>query len=50
MSADDFLGTVAVLPRGVWTVRTDGTSISGQIDVGELLSAVPVVILVRRTA
>lgn len=50
MSADDFLGTVAVLPRGVWTVRTDGTSISGRIDVGELLSAVPVVILVRRTA
>ena len=45
MSADDFLGTVVVLPRGVWTVRPDGASLSGRVDVGELLAAVPVVVV-----
>ena len=47
MAADDFLGTVAVLPDGVWAVRPNGSPISGRVDVGELLAADPVVVIVR---
>lgn len=58
MAADEFLGTVAVLPGGVWAVRgngaggtagTAGTEISGTVDVGELLAAGPVVVVVRQS-
>ncbi|GAA4261673.1 malto-oligosyltrehalose synthase [Dietzia aurantiaca] len=46
-AADQFLGTVAELPAGSWVVRPDGAEISGRVDVGELLAAAPVVIIVR---
>lgn len=47
MPAEDFRGTVAELPAGLWTVRPDGATLSGRVDVGELLAASPVVVLAR---
>ena len=47
-AADELLGTVAELPAGSWVVRPDGAEISGRVDVGELLAAAPVVVIVRQ--
>ncbi|MCT2273275.1 malto-oligosyltrehalose synthase [Dietzia cinnamea] len=47
LSARDLDGTTTLLPEGTWAVRPDGTTISGRVDVGELLSAFPVVVIVR---
>ncbi len=47
LTAEDFLGTVAVLPAGTWTVSGNGARISGRVDVGELLAVSPLVVLVR---
>ncbi|MBB1021784.1 hypothetical protein G6030_10870, partial [Dietzia sp. E1] len=47
LGAGDLDGTTILLPDGAWAVRPDGTTISGRVDVGELLSASPVVVIVR---
>ena len=47
LSAGDLGGTTALLPEGTWAVRPGGAPISGRVDLGELLSAFPVVVIVR---
>ncbi|MFN3601329.1 MAG: malto-oligosyltrehalose synthase [Dietzia sp.] len=47
MAASDFTGTVVLLPEGTWAVRPDGSPISGQVDIGDLLDGSPVVLIVR---
>ncbi|WP_411741197.1 malto-oligosyltrehalose synthase [Rhodococcus sp. IEGM 1408] len=47
VGAGDFEGTVVLLPEGSWAVRPDGASISGRVDLGELLSETAVVLIVR---
>ncbi|HHX85320.1 MAG TPA: malto-oligosyltrehalose synthase [Actinomycetales bacterium] len=43
-------GTVALLPEGTWVVRPDGARITGRVDLGQLLSDTPVVVLGRDDA
>ncbi len=47
LPADEFTGTVVLLPQGTWSVRPGGTPISGRVDLGELLSESAVVVIVR---
>ena len=47
VGAADVTGTSVQLPDGEWVVRPDGPSISGRVDVGDLLSGSPVVLIVR---
>ena len=47
MAASGFAGTVVLLPEGSWAVRPEGARISGRVDIGELLSATAVVLIVR---
>ena len=47
LRARDLDGTAALLPEGTWAVRPDGAPISGRVDLGELLAASPVVVIVR---
>ena len=47
LPAEEFTGTVVLLPQGTWAVRPGGTPISGRVDLGELLSESAVVVIVR---
>ncbi|WP_271799566.1 malto-oligosyltrehalose synthase [Dietzia maris] len=47
LPAEEFTGTVVLLPQGTWSVRPGGTPISGRVDLGELLSESAVVVVVR---
>ncbi|MDO8395569.1 MAG: malto-oligosyltrehalose synthase [Dietzia sp.] len=47
VGAGEFGGTEVLLPEGTWVVRPDGSSISGRVDVGDLLAVSPVVLIVR---
>ncbi|MGX1597410.1 malto-oligosyltrehalose synthase [Dietzia maris] len=47
LPAEEFTGSVVLLPQGTWAVRPDGTPISGRVDLGELLSESAVVVIVR---
>ncbi len=47
MPAAELAGTVALLPEGTWVVRPDGARITGRIDLGQLLSDSPVVMIAR---
>lgn len=47
MAPSEFDGTVVLLPEGSWAVKPDGARISGRVDLGELLSRSPVVVIVR---
>ena len=48
LPAEEFSGTVVLLPEGTWSVHTDGTAISGRVDLGELLSETAIVVIVRQ--
>ncbi|WP_096905625.1 malto-oligosyltrehalose synthase [Dietzia sp. WMMA184] len=47
LPAEEFTGTVVLLPQGTWAVRPAGTPLSGRVDLGELLSESAVVVIVR---
>ncbi|MEW1936972.1 malto-oligosyltrehalose synthase [Dietzia maris] len=47
LPAEEFTGTVVLLPQGTWSVRPGGTPLSGRVDLGELLSESAVVVIVR---
>jgi len=47
LPAAEFTGTEVLLPEGSWSVRPDGSPISGRVDLGELLSDTAVVVIVR---
>ncbi|MET3859695.1 (1-_4)-alpha-D-glucan 1-alpha-D-glucosylmutase [Dietzia sp. 2505] len=47
VGAGEFGGTEVLLPEGTWAVRPDGSSVSGRVDVGDLLNGSPVVMIVR---
>lgn len=45
--AEELRGTVALLPEGTWAVRPGDSRVSGRVDLGDLLSVSPVVLIVR---
>nr|WP_307872436.1 malto-oligosyltrehalose synthase [Dietzia sp. KRD202] len=47
LPAAEFTGTEVLLPEGSWSVRPDGSPISGRVDLGELLSETAVVVIIR---
>ncbi|KAA0917295.1 malto-oligosyltrehalose synthase [Dietzia sp. ANT_WB102] len=47
LSAEEFTGTAVLLPEGSWSVRPDGATVSGRVDLGELLAESAVVVIVR---
>lgn len=47
LPAEEFTGTVVLLPQGTWAVRPAGTPLSGRVDLGELLSESAVGVIVR---
>lgn len=47
LPAEEFTGTVVLLPQGTWAVRPAGMPLSGRVDLGKLLSESAVVVIVR---